>query len=136
MPRIIKHHGSIFVPIHRGTLTSARSRLAAAATVTNELVQVLGIDLKYRGGFTFDHGNHEQVSNSVERHQWLELTFRPSMETCVCDLWIEDASSASGERHARLLSCPISEAYQSYMYPNGALLLGTKIKDLSDTDVS
>eukprot|EP00656_Telonema_subtile_P039223 TRINITY_DN44354_c0_g1_i2.p1 TRINITY_DN44354_c0_g1~~TRINITY_DN44354_c0_g1_i2.p1 ORF type:complete len:1035 (-),score=223.64 TRINITY_DN44354_c0_g1_i2:89-3193(-) len=43
--------------------------------------QVLGIELKYRGGFTFyDAEPGVSVSNVVERHQWLELTYRPSME--------------------------------------------------------
>lgn len=47
--------------------------------------QALGIDIKYRGGFHFNRG--ETVSNEIERHQWLELTLRPSMKTIVCDLW-------------------------------------------------
>jgi len=48
----------------------------------------LGIDLKYRGGFSFSDGDME-VSNEIERHQWLELTLRPSMNTYICDLWYE-----------------------------------------------
>mmetsp|Transcript_1114 Transcript_1114/g.2045 ORF Transcript_1114/g.2045 Transcript_1114/m.2045 type:complete len:206 (-) Transcript_1114:97-714(-) len=48
--------------------------------------KILGIDIKYRGGFSFA-GSKERVSNQIERHQWVELTFRPSMHTLICDLW-------------------------------------------------
>ena len=83
---------------------------------------VLGIEIKYRGGFS--HHGARRVSGTVERHQWLELTFRPSMQTVVCDLWYED-SLPSGPR-AEWLTMDIGEAYQTTMYPNGKLLLGAR----------
>lgn len=99
---------------------------------------MLGIDLKYRGGFTFydldQSGTH--ASNTVERHQWLELTFRPSMESCICDLWLEDADSADAGCKPEFLTYPIQEAYSHAMYPNGTLILNTKVKALEETDIS
>ncbi len=50
--------------------------------------ELLGIELKYRGGFSYSEGE-ESVSKQVQRHQWLELTLRPSMRSFVCDLWYE-----------------------------------------------
>ena len=50
---------------------------------------VLGIDLRYRGGFSFGKNGDELVRNDVERHQWLEFTCRPSMESFICDLWYD-----------------------------------------------
>ena len=44
-------------------------------------VRVLRIISSVRSQFTA----HE------ERHQWLELTLRPSLQTYVCDLWVADA---------------------------------------------
>jgi len=86
--------------------------------------KVLGIDLKYRGGYTFYSSEACKVHNSPERHQWLELTFRPSMSTVICDLWLEDTSSKGPD--SRFLTLPMEVAYKSFMYPNGALLLGSK----------
>ena len=97
---------------------------------------MLGIELKYRGGFTFyDAEPGVSVSNVVERHQWLELTYRPSMETCTCDLWIEDADGPQKELNPAQLTCPISEAYSHWMYPNGELLLGTIVPPLEDDEL-
>lgn len=47
---------------------------------------LLGIDVKYRGGCHYSPG--QAVNNDVEQHQWLELTYRPSMHTTICDLWL------------------------------------------------
>lgn len=82
---------------------------------------ILGIDLKYRGGYSFHKDMNDPVSN-VDRHQWLEVTCRPSMETFVLDLWYEGVRSDSG-----WLTMPIDEAYQTNQYPNGKLIIKTTI---------
>ena len=97
--------------------------------------RVLGIDLKYRGGFSFRGEGAEgqvaadgQVCDAPERHQCLEFSTRPSMASFVCDLYYADATDDAGrERH--LLQHPVQEACQSYMYFNGQL------KDLSGYQV-
>lgn len=86
---------------------------------------MLGIDLKYRGGTS------SGANNTIEEHQWLELTFRPSMKTYVCDIWYEGINHDS-----RYLCMPIKEAYQNLTYPNGRLIIGTKIQPLSKTDTT
>ena len=43
---------------------------------------LLGIDLKYRGCFTFDSGKSVE-NNSVERHQCLEVRIVNKMQTCI-----------------------------------------------------
>ena len=66
---------------------------------------LLGIDLKYRGGYSFASG--ESVSNSIERHQWLEFTCRPSMKTFTCDLWYDGMNDYSGD----CITWPIEKVY-------------------------
>lgn len=83
--------------------------------------QLLGIDLKYRGGFSFGRDMDELVKNKPERHQWLEFTCKPSMETFICDLWYEGVHQDSA-----FITLPIDKAYDEVMYPNGALIIGTK----------
>lgn len=92
--------------------------------------RVLGIDLKYRGGYSFHSDARLAVKNEVERHQWLELTCRPSMETFLCDLWYEGVND-DGD----FLTLPIDTAYAELMYPNGNLILGSTSKRTSATDV-
>lgn len=83
--------------------------------------KVLGIDLKYRGGYSFHTDPDLPVKNQVERHQWLEFTCRPSMETFLCDLWYEGVNSDQA-----YLTMPIDKAYNEVMYPNGNLILNSK----------
>ena len=84
--------------------------------------KVLGIDLKYRGGYSFGGEAEKPVKNEVERHQWLEFTCRPSMKSFICDLWYEGVHEDS-----KFLTMPISEAYDHVMYPNCKLIIGTKV---------
>jgi len=83
--------------------------------------KVLGIDLKYRGGYSFHTEPQMPVKNQVERHQWLEITCRPSMETFLCDLWYEGVNFKTD-----YLTMPIDKAYMEVMYPNGKLILNSK----------
>jgi len=88
------------------------------AAVLFAFSSVLGIDVKYRGGFTFYGGKDKCVQDSPERHQWLEFTCRPSMRTYTCDLYAEDGPSGGKGYY---LHAPIQETYLTYMYPNGKL---------------
>ena len=83
--------------------------------------RILGIDLKYRGGCSFKVEDNEEVKNNVERHQWLEITCRPSMETFQVDLWYEGVNEDD-----TYVGNPIDHCYSQMMYPNGKLIIGSK----------
>ena len=92
---------------------------------------ILGIDLKYRGGYSFGGlGEGDSVSNEIERHQWLEVTCRPSMETFICDLWYEGV-----HEDAEYLTTPIDLAYSGVMYPNGKLIIHSRSQGLTGSDL-
>lgn len=81
---------------------------------------VLGIDVMYRGGYSWDNVNDSdqcatavEVADAPERHQWIEFTTRPSMQSFACDLWVAD------KRGADALRWPVCEAYMQRMYPHG-----------------
>jgi hypothetical protein len=80
---------------------------------------ILGIDIRYRGGFSFGAGGPS--SNEVERHQWVEFTCRPSMKTFVVDLWYEGDC-----KQPAYLTYPVELAYKELFYPNGKLIIGSK----------
>jgi len=82
--------------------------------------KILGIDLKYRGGYSFHTDAHLPVKNNVERHQWLEFSCRPSMETFICDLWYEGVNDDEA-----YLAMSIDRAYSQVMYPNGNKIIGS-----------
>ena len=83
--------------------------------------RILGLDVKYRGGFSFSDLT-ENVSNNVERHQWIEITFRPSMEIYICDVFKEGVHNSS-----KYLTLHLDEAYNNHMYFNGKLIINTQI---------
>ena len=91
---------------------------------------LLGIDLKYRGCYTFN-GTNTDANNSVERHQCLELTLRPSCKTFVVDLW-----NAEKYDNDNWLMMDMDTAYNRFMYPNGALIIKTKPYPETETDFS
>ena len=93
---------------------------------------LLGIDLKYRGCYTFQNGTSaENANNSVERHQCLELTMRPSCKTFIVDLW-----NAEKFDNDSWLMMDMETAYNRFMYPNGALIIKTKPQRESRHDFS
>ncbi len=61
------------------------------------------------------------MTNAVERHQWLEISSRPSMRGYLVDLWYEDAMS-----NTQLVGMPIEEAYTNLMYPRGLMAIKNK----------
>eukprot|EP00927_Polykrikos_kofoidii_P049380 TRINITY_DN43444_c0_g1_i1.p1 TRINITY_DN43444_c0_g1~~TRINITY_DN43444_c0_g1_i1.p1 ORF type:complete len:973 (+),score=143.50 TRINITY_DN43444_c0_g1_i1:171-2921(+) len=81
--------------------------------------QLLGIDVRYTGGFHAQDSDLE-VNNDVERHQWLELTFRPSMQTFVCDLTLAGCPVDGPRWHPEWLLMPVAEAIGGE-YPRGRL---------------
>ena len=95
-------------------------------SVLHPFCSALGIDLKYRGGYTFDRfDKSEQVRNSPERHQWLEFTSRLSGNSFTCDLYRQDgvesvrdcADNTEGVRD--FLTAPMPHTYTKWMYPHG-----------------
>ena len=93
---------------------------------------LLGVDLKYRGFYTFQNGtSSENANNSVERHQCLEVTMRPSCKTFIVDLW-----NAEKYDNDCWLMMDMETAYNRFMYPNGALILKTKPQRASQQDFS
>eukprot|EP01062_Namystynia_karyoxenos_P049471 TRINITY_DN3789_c1_g1_i1.p1 TRINITY_DN3789_c1_g1~~TRINITY_DN3789_c1_g1_i1.p1 ORF type:complete len:1109 (+),score=301.27 TRINITY_DN3789_c1_g1_i1:78-3329(+) len=87
----------------------------------------LGIDLRYRGGWTFGEGHdrskEQSVADEPELHQWLEVTLRPSGVVLVVDLFLD------------LVAVPADPVYSGMMYPNGKLILGCTPAPLRQADV-
>ena len=92
---------------------------------------LLGLDLKYRGVYTFENGEERKVTNSVERHQCLEVTTRPSCDSFIIDLW-----NAEKYDNQSWLCMDQDTAYNRFMYPNGALILKTRPQPESNFDFS
>ena len=90
--------------------------------------KVLGVDLKYRGCYTFQGGKVE-TNNVVERHQCLEVTLRPTCRSFIVDLW-----NAEKFDNSCWLIMDMETAYNRFMYPNGALILKTKPQSTSKHD--
>ena len=49
---------------------------------------LLGLDVKYRSGFSY-HNPGERARPTVDKHQTIEVTCRPSMKSVMVDLWYE-----------------------------------------------
>ncbi|XP_023335596.1 uncharacterized protein LOC111706884 isoform X2 [Eurytemora carolleeae] len=90
------------------------------------LSDLLGIDLKYRGCFTFSSSGN----NSIERHQCIEVSLRPGCRNYVVDLW-----KAEELNNPSWFCMDVNIAYNRFMYPNGSLNLNTKPKPLTATDI-
>jgi hypothetical protein len=81
----------------------------------------LGLDVKYRGGFTFYKTEVvTKVANAPEMHQWLEISTRPSGTSYTCDLYAEDGPTGG---RGYYLAAKVEETYEDYMYPNGIVKL-------------
>ena len=49
---------------------------------------LLGLDVKYRSG-TSNHNEGKQASHTLDKHQTVEVTCRPSMKSVIVDIWYE-----------------------------------------------
>ena len=49
---------------------------------------LLGLDVKYRSGFSY-HAPGEQAHHTMDKHQTVEVTCRPSMKSVIVDMWYE-----------------------------------------------
>ena len=49
---------------------------------------LLGLDVKYRSGFSY-HAPGERAHPTMDKHQTIEVTCRPSMKSVMVDLWYE-----------------------------------------------
>ena len=101
------------------------------ASYLYHLSGVLGLDVKYRSGYSFGGGTvGEVVREDIDRHHTVEVTCRPSMKSFVVDLWFEGVN-----QDERFICMPVEEFYQHYFYPNGLLVLGMTSLPLSETDL-
>ena len=90
---------------------------------------ILGIDLQFRGGTSYgDKSGH--VTNVSEKHQWLQVTLRPSMESFVCDLWYQDALNDEN-----MLCVPIADAMTELSCPHAKLLIKNQIAEIQASDI-
>eukprot|EP00927_Polykrikos_kofoidii_P083638 TRINITY_DN8614_c5_g1_i1.p1 TRINITY_DN8614_c5_g1~~TRINITY_DN8614_c5_g1_i1.p1 ORF type:complete len:433 (-),score=48.80 TRINITY_DN8614_c5_g1_i1:56-1243(-) len=107
--------------------------------------RALGLDVQYRGGYILGgagDSTDQPVVNNVERHQWLEITYRPSMQRTICDLSFMNGRAGKLQElfgpgdHCDLF-LPVSLAYSRVgrSYPNGRLIAGTKLAGISPNDV-
>lgn len=96
--------------------------------------ELLGLDLLYRGGtsyFTPEGGiKGAALSNAVEKHQWLQVNYRPSMHSTVLDLWY-----ALSTQSPWMLTYPLEKAMQSATCPHPKLLLKNTLAELSPSDI-
>jgi len=98
--------------------------------------RVLGLDLKFRGGYSWDAVNNSEAQGSAgvavadepERHQWLEVATRPSMRSFAVDLWVADI------RGPEALRWPIEDCYMTRMYPHGKFGIGQTVEAAQPAD--
>ena len=92
---------------------------------------ILGVDVLYRGGCSVGSTSPtlETVSNSVEQHQWVQITLRPSMKSFIVDGWYANAA-----RDLNYIGMPILQAYIQHLYPHPKLLIKNKLRAIRDTD--
>ena len=81
---------------------------------------LLGLDVKYRSGFSY-HEAGERAHATMDKHQTIEVTCRPSMKSIMVDLWYERVHSDTG-----FLCMDAQEYYSTRFYPNCLLKLGCR----------
>ena len=80
--------------------------------------KVLGLDVKYRSGFSY-HNPGEKAHPTMDKHQTIEVTCRPSMKSVIVDLWYEGVHQES-----KWICMDAQTFYQQKFYPNCLLKLG------------
>lgn len=92
---------------------------------------LLGFDVKYRSGYSFhpDEIPGDKVHPTMDKHQSVEVTCRPSMRSVVVDLWYEGV-----HQEDKWICMPVEEFYQTKFYPNCLLKLDCKSKKVQETD--
>lgn len=88
------------------------------------LSYVLGIDMLYRGGYSFLTLNedHVRVSNTIEKHQWLQVNLRPRMSSYIVDIWYQEQFE-----NDKFLVMSLDESSKNVSYTHPKLLLKNKI---------
>lgn len=89
---------------------------------------ILGLDILYRGGTSYWDGGI--LSNSVERHQWVQVNRRPSMESVVCDLWAADA-----QQNDLWVCAELEEGMMRLACPHDKVLLGNAVRSVQPSDI-
>ena len=82
---------------------------------------LLGLDVKYRSGYSHHGRAGDRAHPTMDRHQTLEVTCRPSMKSVIVDLWYE------GVMQDASFACTDAQAYyQHIFYPNCFLQLSCR----------
>jgi len=104
--------------------------------------EILGIEVLYRGGFSFINFLKEdnlkeaknlniEVSNKIEKHQWLQVNFRPSMNAFLLDFWYQEQFDDE-----EFLCMDMQKACLFVSYPHPKLLLKNKVMKVVENELS
>jgi hypothetical protein len=95
-------------------------------------MNILGIEILYRGGYSFINSEGDvKVSNEIEKHQWLEVNLRPSMQSYIIDLWYQEQFQDDN-----FLFMSLENAYQMVSYPHPRLILKNQIDVILENDLN
>lgn len=93
--------------------------------------EILGVDLLYRGGYSFlnDFMKMEdvEVSNYIEKHQWIQINLFPSSKSYIVDVWYQEAFDDD-----KYLMYEVEEGCRNMSYPHPKLLLKNNTKKLEE----
>jgi predicted esterase len=86
-------------------------------------INILGFELLYRGGFSFvNEIGYITVSNTIEKHQWLQINFIPSMKSYAIDVWYQEQFDDE-----KYLMVDLETSIMKVAYPHPKLLLKNKV---------
>ena len=93
--------------------------------------KILGFDVKYRSGYSFHPEEilHDKPHPTMDKHQTIEVTCRPSMRSVNVDLWYEGV-----HQEDQWICMPSEKFYQIKFYPNCMLKLGCTSQKAVDSD--
>ena len=90
---------------------------------------LLGLDVKYRSGYSHHGRAGDSAHPTMDKHQTLEVTCRPSMKSVIVDLWYEGVF-----QDASWICMDAQACYQQHFYPNCFLKLGCKSQKTTESD--
>ncbi len=73
--------------------------------------------------------NYLEVSNKIEKHQWLQINLRPKMNSILLDLWYQEKYG-----NEKFLVMEMEIASKLVSYPHPKILLKNKISNLKESD--
>ena len=99
---------------------NCRGCSSVVSSYLQHFAQLLGLDIKYRSGFSFHHPG-ERPSPTMDKHQTVEVTCRPSMKSVMVDIWYEGVHQDSS-----WICIDAQHYYQHKFYPNCQLKIDSK----------